>query len=215
MQKLIYFIVFWLAMSFLACEQVNKAEIKSADGYLVETFEFIEDSIKHGLMTKHYKEKISEEAYFSNGKLEGQRKIYFSNGQVEIIENYKDGIFHGPYLVYYEDGTLNLEAEYINGKMQGSLKRYYESSKLLEEVTMKDNEENGPFKEYYENGQVQWEGNYLNGDNEFGLLKQFSESGELIKKMMCDEMAVCQTIWTKEKGDIEIKKIELTQQEIE
>lgn len=215
MNKLIYLILFWLFASFISCDQVRKAEIKSADGYLVETFEFIEDSIKHGLQTKYYKKQIREEAFYNRGKLNGQRNIYFSNGNVEIEERYVDDVISGPYRVFYEDGSINLEAEYIDGKMQGILKRYYESGALLEEVTMKDNEENGPFKEFYENGQVQWQGTYLNGDNEFGELLQFNETGELIKKMMCDEMAVCQTIWTKEKGDIIPEQIELTQQDIE
>ena len=67
---------------------------------------------------------------------------------------------------------------------------------------MKDNNENGPFKEYYPNGNIHWEGNYLNGDNEFGILNEYNEQGELIKKMDCDSMAVCKTIWTKENGDI-------------
>ena len=69
-------------------------------------------------------------------------------------------------------------------------------------MTFLDNLENGPFVEYYENGNVQWSGTFLNGDNEVGELLHYSEDGVLIKKMWCDSAAICQTIWTREKGDI-------------
>ena len=72
----------------------------------------------------------------------------------------------------------------------------------MERVTFEGNEENGPFEEYHQNGQIQWKGTYLKGENEYGLLEEFDEIGEPIKRMMCDEMAICKTIWTKENGDI-------------
>lgn len=67
---------------------------------------------------------------------------------------------------------------------------------------MVNNEENGPFTEYHENGQKAWEGTFLNGDNEYGLLQQYDEAGTLIKKMNCDSLGVCTTIWTLKDGDI-------------
>ena len=118
---------------------------------------------------------------------------------------YDHDMIVGPYKTYFEDGTLSQEATYVNGMMQGDLKTYYKSGKIKEVVTMRDNEENGPFQEYYESGKIKWEGQFLNGDNEFGLLKNYNETGELVKKMMCDSLAVCTTIWTLEKGDIDFK----------
>lgn len=215
MKKLVYLTSIWLFICFIACNQVRKAEIKNADGILVETFEFIEDSIRHGLQLKFDDNKVREEATYEKGKLNGSRKIFFPSGNVEIEEIYENDVIHGPYYVYYENGNKSMDVVYTQGKMQGILKRYYETGELLEEVTMVNNQENGPFKEFYKNGQVQWEGTYKNGDKEFGLLKQFDEKGELIKKMMCNEMAVCQTIWTKEKGDIVPDKIILTAEEEE
>ena len=89
--------------------------------------------------------------------------------------------------------------------MQGLIKSYYPEGPLKEEVTMVDNEENGPFTEYYKDGTKEWEGTYLNGDNEFGLLKHYNDKGVLIKKMMCDSLAICSTIWTLEGGDVKPK----------
>ena len=72
--------------------------------------------------------------------------------------------------------------------------------------SFKDNLENGPFAEYYENGNIHWEGNYLGGDFEQDTLKEFDKEGELIRILFCNK-GVCQTIWTPEKGFIEMKKI--------
>jgi antitoxin component YwqK of YwqJK toxin-antitoxin module len=137
--------------------------------------------------------------------LEGTRILYYENGKKEIEENYINGVMEGEYKSYYLNGEENVVAQFKNGVMTGMVKRYFESGTLMEEVTFEENEENGPFKEYYENGQIQWEGNYLNGDNEFGLLTHYNESGVIIKKMQCDSNAICQTIWTPEKGDIPLK----------
>jgi len=211
MQKLTYLVLFAILFICLSCNRIQKAEIKNGDGYLIETFEFIGDSIKHGLQTKFVGKEIKEKASYKKGVLNGQRNIYFKNGLIEVEENYVDGKHHGPYRVYYPNGNLNIEGEYTDGKMQGIIKKYYESGEIMEEVTMKDNLENGPFKEFHVNGNVQWVGTYLNGDNEYGELKQYDETGKLIKKMMCDSMAVCQTIWTLEGGNLEAKDFQLSQ----
>ena len=68
----------------------------------------------------------------------------------------------------------------------------------MEEVLFKDNEENGPFVEYYDNGEIEWKGSYLNGDNEFGILEQYDRTGVLIKKMECDSLGACITVWIKD-----------------
>ncbi len=207
--KLSLFISLLLLLS--ACSQNKFIEVKNDEGNLTEKYQVNKDGLKNGLAYSYFSSgEIETEEYYKNGKLDGKRSIFFKSGQTEIEEQYVSDRIHGPYKVYFENGTLSVEVEYIDGKMQGLLNRYYETGDLMEEITMKDNQENGPFKEYYQNGQVQWQGEYLNGENEFGLLQQFDEQGTLIKKMMCDSFAVCQTIWTSEKGDIIPEKIKLT-----
>ena len=116
----------------------------------------------------------------------------------------------GEHFVYYPSGKLMIESNYEGGKMNGLFTKYFESGEVAETVTFVDNNEMGPFTEYHSNGKVQWKGNYLDGDKEFGLLEQFDEHGTLIKKMMCDTLGVCQTIWTPEKGDIVPKQLNLS-----
>jgi len=198
--------VFFLIFSF-SCKESNFITVKDDKGKLIEKYKVGQDSKKHGPYTAYVDGKISEEATYQNGKLHGERKLYFDNGQVEIIEVYEDDVIVGDYKTYYRDGTLAQQATYVNGMMDGILKTYYKNSVLKDEVTMVENEENGPFKEYYDSGQLKWSGTFLNGDNEFGLLENYNESGQLVKKMMCDSLAICSTIWTIESGDVAPKKI--------
>ena len=189
----------------LACSPDNLVEVKNGAGKVVEQFEVLEDSIKHGMYKAFYDNgKMLEEAQYDKGQLEGQRTLYYPNGQIEIIENYVGGRMIGDYKVYHENGQINISAEYVDGQLEGVLKKYYSTGTLEEEVTFENGEENGPFVEYHTNGQKKWEGQFLNGDNEFGELINYNEEGVLVKKMMCDSMAICRTTWTKEKGDITI-----------
>lgn len=186
------------------------------NGKTKEIYSINKEGVKNGLY-KMFREdgSLSEESHYAKGQLSGKRKIYFPDGkQVEIEENYIADELVGDHVVFYPSGAKLLESTFVEGKMNGLLTKYFEDGSINETVTFVDNEEQGPFKEYYANGQVQWEGQYLNGDQEFGLLKQYDEAGTLIKKMMCDSLGVCQTIWTPEKGDIELKEFNLTKEEI-
>ena len=191
------------SLMFLFSCQDNLVTIKNDKGVIVENYQILPDSTKNGLYTAYFDNgKTRETATYENGTLVGERIIYFPNGNPEIRENYVDGQLAGTYYSYYENGQVEISAPYSDGNMNGSLTAYYENGKVKEVVTIVDGNENGPFKEYYENGQIHWEGNYLNGDNEFGLLKEYDENGKLLKKMMCDSLAICRTIWTPQDGDI-------------
>ncbi len=204
MQYLTYsvFLLFFLN----ACSGTKQEFVRDANGNVLESFHYVRDKILHGEYIRYNTDGgIRERSNYRNGVLEGTRILYYPSGQKEIEETYKQGIFHGPYFNFHENGLPSLEANYNNGVMEGHLKRYYPSGKILEVVTMQDNIENGPFKEYYENGNIEWEGRYLNGDNEFGLLLNYDSTGTLIKKMMCDSLAICRTIWTLKDGDVNPK----------
>ena len=196
-----YFLLI-ITLSLFSCKD-SMTVIKDENGNVIERYHLNEQEQKHGAYSAYNASgEVTETANYSNDKLEGERKVYTADGNLEILENYKNNIMEGPYTVYHPNGQVSFEAEYTNGVLNGTTKSYNKDGSLKEEVTFSMNEENGPFKEYYANGNLEWEGTYLNGDNEFGLLKKYDESGELVKKMMCDSMAICRTIWTKADGDI-------------
>jgi len=191
-----------LLLFLISCSNSKTVEVKDNNGVVIEKYQILEDSTRHGTYETFKSDGAQmEKAVYQNGKLEGQRTLYYADGQVEIEENYVSGIMNGPYKVFHENGQLNVEVHYEDGKMQGLLKRYFDTGTLQEEVTFVDSEENGPFKEYFASGNVEWEGAFLNGDNEEGILIQYNEDGTIKKKMNCSS-GICRTIWTEKDGDV-------------
>lgn len=140
---------------------------------------------------------LIEVAHYRSDTLDGQRIIFTATGDTSIIENYRTGIFQGPYRLYHDNGILKQEGSYVNNEMTGAWKTYYENGQLKEEVAFKANLENGPFIEYHENGKLAAEGAYIDGDYEHGELKIYDEQGELIRTMECDH-GRCSTTWSAE-----------------
>lgn len=52
------------------------------------------------------------------------------NGQVIMTTTFVNGIEHGPYKMYYDDGTLEAEGNNVNGKIFGEVKSYTPAGKL-------------------------------------------------------------------------------------
>jgi len=178
-------------------------EVKNDSGMVIERYYLDLDSLKTGIAESFDDDgNPFETASYEKGLLQGNRDIFFPNGKVEISEIYLDDKLHGLYKVFHENGNLKQEANYTNGVLEGQVESYYEEGGIKERVQFVENQENGPFVEFHPNGKKKWEGNYLNGDNEFGLLSQYDSTEVLIKKMNCDSLGMCQTVWTIEDGDV-------------
>ena len=123
----------------------------------------------------------------------------FENGQIKNEVEYKNGIRHGVYKNYREDGQLTIDNTYENGKMtstrhyngSGQLswemvlqenskveKSYYENGQLAYEETLVEGMRNGTVKTYYENGQLKSEST-PGEDNNVQFIKNYYESGQL------------------------------------
>lgn len=186
----------------ISCNQLKTAELKSADGKLIEKYSYklIDGKqIKEGIHEKFDEQgQLLESAVYSNGKLNGIRKLY-KNGILESEETRLEDKYEGPFKAYHPNGKLQIEANYINDIMTGDVKVYYPSGQLKEIVRFADNVEDGPFVEYYENGKLKAEGNYKQSDGavEDGELKLYDTTGTLIKIMNC-ELGKCSTKWAKD-----------------
>lgn len=206
----IYFLVLLIGglMSCGGGDNLEVIENLDDNGKLLEKYTRTKDTYaKEGLFQAFYPDgTVWIEAYYKNDSLVGERKMYYESGSIQIIENYNNGIFTGKYESFYENGQLDITGEYVNNAMEGEWKRYYDTGELMEVVVFKGNNENGPFKEYYKNGNLQAEGEYLNGEFEHGLLKEYDEAGEMTSRKQCYK-GICQTIWTKEGGDVEFDEV--------
>ncbi|HRX29151.1 MAG TPA: toxin-antitoxin system YwqK family antitoxin [Saprospiraceae bacterium] len=198
------FIIFCL--NFFSCKS-DVVETFYTDGTLKESYHVLNDSIKNGEY-KSYNEggSIFEISNYQNGSLEGLRQIYLPSGTLDIEEQYRNGVIHGEYKRYYESGQIKILAHYVDGVLSGEFFKYFPNGVIQEKVTMANNEENGPFEEFYPNGKLKWKGQYLNGDNEYGLLENYDSTGVLIKKMMCDSLRICKTIWQLDSLNTEVHK---------
>jgi antitoxin component YwqK of YwqJK toxin-antitoxin module len=191
----------------LSCNDRKKVVTVHPEGFYKEVYHVTDDSIMNGTYQKYYAEgQLADSCYYVDNKIHGTRKIYAKDGFLEIEETYENGVFNGPYKTYYPNGSVKKEQQYIENMIQGTVKQFYPDGKLKAAVEFKDNLENGSFTEYHENGNVHWQGKYLGGDYEQDTLKEFDKNGELIRILFC-EQGICQTIWTPEKGTVELKKI--------
>ena len=121
-----------------------------------------------------------EKVDYKDGKIDGQRILYYDNGQVKIVENYLEDQYNGPYQSFFENGSPKQLGSFKNGEFEGELKTYYEDppNQLKESVYFKGGIENGPFRQYHKNGQLEAEGTYKDGLRD-GSFKEFHPNGTI------------------------------------
>lgn len=191
--------VFTALALLAACQSdIETVENRDEHGRLERYQRRKKDFAKEGLYERFHQTGYRlESAHYTNDSLDGERKFFFPNGNVESIEHFRRGVYHGKYQKFYESGQLELEQDYVNGALQGTSTAWYPNGTLKEKVTLRDNEENGPFTEWYANGNLKAEGAYLGGDNEHGLLKLYDTLGQLERTMEC-QMGACRTTWARD-----------------
>jgi antitoxin component YwqK of YwqJK toxin-antitoxin module len=193
----LYIVILLLALTLISCQKREK--IYYDNGKIKEIFQLNAKGEKHGKFESFYENgKILEKSEYKNGLLEGKRYFYYENGEIEEIQMFEEGKLKGEQLGYHENGVLKFKCFNEGNKLEGKYLSYYDNGKKLLYLNFINDLENGPFEEYYTNEVIKWKGTYRNGNKEFGLLEQFDEKGELIKKMNCDTLGMCTTIWKKE-----------------
>jgi len=193
-------IIIAIQVILISCDSSTNTITIIEDGNKTESYQINKDSLRHGLTQKFYPSgMLFETSNYVNGDLEGERLIYYESGQIEIKENYCGGTFCDSLVTYYENGQKRFVGIYTKGVMNGIVKGFYKTGELKEEVTFEENIEQGPFKEFHKNGNIKWSGTYLNGPNEFGELIEYDDEGIIIKKMLCDSIAICKTFWHADK----------------
>lgn len=72
--------------------------------------------------------------YDNDGKRDGLWKIRIAN-QTYLAGSYKNGIPHGKFNHYYDNGQVKYESNYNNGLEEGEFKRYYQNGQVQEQGT--------------------------------------------------------------------------------
>lgn len=123
----------------------------------------------------------------SEGKLldkvnEGSWKYYhFQSNQLMTLEFYKNGKLEGNRKIYYRDGTIAEDTNYKAGIKEGASKTFSEKGQPIEEHMYKNGQYEGTASYYDGNGNKLYEGNYVNGKR-VGNWK-FFENNKVIKEV--------------------------------
>ena len=78
--------------------------------------------------------------------------------------SYKDGIRHGFWETFYQNGLLKNKGNYKDGKKEGLWEWYYTNGQLGIKGNYKDGKEEGVWEWYYENGNLRNTETYKNGE---------------------------------------------------
>ena len=114
-------------------------------------------------------------------------EIPFTGREYASIENkiieYEvvNGVKHGEFKLYYENGDLEISGNLANNMNEGQWQYFYESEQIESEGNFKDNLPDGIWKWYYRSGNLREEGQFLMGKR-FGLWKQYGELGEVTEE---------------------------------
>lgn len=147
--------------------------------------------------------------YYFDGENEpftGKATDYYDSGQLYELYHLKEGLLHGPYATYYEEGQVESEGNYEEGNEVGTFTEYYENGDLMMVSNYKEGLLHGKMINYYENGQIESEGTYEDG-NLNGKATWYYESGVVKKEASyIDSELHGDYIEYTENGEIELKE---------
>lgn len=93
----------------------------------------------------------------------GKKIVYDDDDVVQAEYTLSNGKLNGQLKVYHPNGKLKKTGNYINGVQNGLFKEYDEDGELEREYSMKNDELDGPYKSYHTNGKLRMSGHYIKG----------------------------------------------------
>ena len=105
--------------------------------------------------------------------------VYLSNGQYSSQGEIKNGLRHGSWSFWKENGQKLNDKTFLEDMVVSETKyEYYENGQIESKITTKDGEVDGISTRWYENGQKWMEGNYKDGEPD-GELNSWYENGQI------------------------------------
>ena len=115
----------------------------------------------------------------ASGEYHGPFRMFWPDGSKKAQCEFWHGKFRGVYCDFYKDGQLRLGIEFDHeGRETGLSESYWPNGKLEYEITYKDGFEEGPYKTYWPNGNLEVECTMVGGV-EHGTYKLYNEDGTL------------------------------------
>ena len=123
--------------------------------------------VKNGAIKEYYDNgKLKHEAFYINGKIEGNAKYYYNTGRLQREEYYENGIRKGIWKSYYNSGKIEFVQPFNEfGQYHGKLISYYENGqiRLMQELENGINKDGSTYKAWFENGDLDSELIFKNG----------------------------------------------------
>lgn len=125
-----------------------------------------------------WKEKVQAEGNYFDKKKDSTWNYYNDDSYLIAVENFKNGLKQGDFLVYNYVGQLNLEAYYDNDTITGTSIEYFENGAKYRLITYEKGKRKGIFKLFYPEGNVLLAGNYVQ-DIRVGIWTTYTPGGEI------------------------------------
>lgn len=113
----------------------------------------------------------------SNVPFTGREKALVDNKIVEY--NVKDGLKHGEFRIFSEDGKLEVQGQIDSNRNVGKWQYFYSSGEVESEGYFNNDRPEGNWIWNYPDGKKKEEGSYHNGER-IGIWYQYDNSGEVI-----------------------------------
>lgn len=96
----------------------------------------------HKVVVKTYSNGQPEVIYYLKGKEANAEKVkeevFYENGKLEYTGEFKNGVENGEWVYYYQNGNIKAREYWKNGVESGTWKEYHPDGKLAREIIYKD-----------------------------------------------------------------------------
>jgi antitoxin component YwqK of YwqJK toxin-antitoxin module len=150
-----------------------------ANGVLMSAKEYQDNQLNGWSLECEKNGVVLNEAYFINGVLNGEFRVYTTAKGVRIVKSvyhYKDGIFHGTCTEYNDSGKISAMSTYNEGIKDGTSRWYFTNGLMAMEQQYKAGLLNGRETIYHNNGKVASETTYVS-NTKSGISKEYYPSG--------------------------------------
>ncbi|TDE12849.1 toxin-antitoxin system YwqK family antitoxin [Dyadobacter psychrotolerans] len=106
---------------------------------------------------------------YQEGLEHGIWKAFYENGSIAKQREFNRGRKTGTYLAWWENGNTKLQYSFENDEYEGVCREWNALGKLTKEMTYRKGHEDGSQKMFYDNGKVRSNYRVVNG-RRFGLL---------------------------------------------
>jgi antitoxin component YwqK of YwqJK toxin-antitoxin module len=106
-----------------------------------------------GQIVEHYPDRTRKLALeVKDGRLNGHSLGWHQNGQMEVNEEFVQGVSHGPRTRWYANGQMKSQAQVEHGTMTGLYVEWHENGQKAAEMTLRDGQPDGVVQAWHASG---------------------------------------------------------------